>query len=104
VFYIVVILVVVVVVTLYLRNLIIADIIKRVRVGDIYIDPECNRVNSKYLSKWMEYRVIKKTNSNIICEHYWRETGISKLLPDPIATHVSFTHKEFFYKFKRYEI
>ena len=100
----IVLLIIIGIATLYLRNLLIANIIKRVHVGDIYIDPECNRINSEYLGKWMEYRVIKKTNNNIICEHYWRETDISKRIPEPISTHVSFTHKEFFYKFKRYDI
>ena len=89
---------------LYLRSLLIRDTIKRVHIGDIYIDPECNRVNSEYLGKWMEYKVIKKTDTNIICEHYWREVADSKLIFEPISDIVTFTNTEFFYKFKRYEI
>ena len=89
---------------LYLRSLIIKDTIKRVYVGDIYIDPECNRINSKYLDKWMEYKVIKKTDTKIICEHYWREAIDSKQIREPISNIVTFTHTEFFYKFKRYDI
>lgn len=89
---------------IYLRSLIIADTIKRVYIGDIYIDPGCNKINSEYLGKWMEYKVIKKTNNKIICEHYWRDAGNSKRIIEPISSIVSFTHKEFFYKFKRYDI
>ena len=89
---------------LYLRSLLIRDTIKRVHIGDIYIDPECNRANSKYLGKWMEYKIIKKSDTRIICEHYWRRTIDSKRILEPISNIVTFTHKEFFYKFKRYDI
>lgn len=100
----VVILAIIVVLILYLRNILIKDTIKRVYVGDIFIDPECNRINSKYTGKWMEYRVIKKTGDKIICEHYWRDSGTSKRILEPISTLTSFTYNEFFNKFKRYDI
>lgn len=100
----IVVLVVISAIILYIRSLLIRDTIKRVHIGDIYIDPECNRVSYKYLGKWMEYKVIKKTDTKIICEHYWRESVSSKRILEPISNIVTFTHKEFFYKFKRYDI
>jgi hypothetical protein len=99
----VVILAIITVAILYLRNILIKDTIKRVCVGDIYIDPECNRINSKYIGKWMEYRVIRKTGDKIICEHYWRDSN-KMVVIEPISTLVSFAHEEFFNKFKRYDI
>jgi hypothetical protein len=54
----VVILAIITVAILYLRNILIKDTIKRVCVGDIYIDPECNRINSKYIGKWMSIGLL----------------------------------------------
>lgn len=101
----IIVLVVISAIILYLRRSLIRDTIKKVHVGDIYIDPECNRVNSKFTYKWMEYKVIEKTNDFIICEHYWRYSNKNKnknIFSSNVC--VTFTYKEFFYKFKRYEI
>ena len=100
----IVVLMIIGVIILYLRSLLIRDTIKRVHIGDIYIDPECNRINSEYLGKWMEYKVVKKTSEKIICKHYWRELEGYKKIYEPISAHTSFTYKEFYNKFKNYDI
>lgn len=100
----IVVLAVIFIIIYILNRWFINEVINNVQVGDLFIDPECNRVNSKYLGKWMEYKVIKKTDTNIICEHYWRELEGYRKINEPISTHTSFTYREFYNKFKNYDI